>query len=41
MADEQMRRRIDIAFEFIERVAKHPDRFPDEAVLFLTDILPT
>lgn len=37
MEDAEMRRRIDIAFEFIERVAKHPERFPDEAVLFLTD----
>src|SRR5438445_13352015 len=32
-----MRRRIDTAFEFLGRVADHPDRFPDEAVLFLMD----
>lgn len=37
MQDAEMRRRIDIAFEFVERVAKQPERFPDEAVLFLTD----
>ena len=37
MDDTEIRRRIDIAFEFIERVAEHPDRFPDEAVLFLSD----
>jgi predicted transcriptional regulator len=32
-----MRRRIDSAFEFLERVAEHPERFPDDAVLFLLD----
>ncbi len=37
MTDSEMRRRIDTAFEFLERVAEHPDRFPDEAVLFLMD----
>ncbi len=37
MEDIEMRRRIDTAFEFLERVAEHPDRFPDEAVLFLLD----
>lgn len=37
MEDTEMRRRIDTAFEFLERVAEHPDRFPDEAVLFLMD----
>ena len=37
MTDTEMRRRIDTAFEFLGRVAEHPDRFPDEAVLFLMD----
>ena len=37
MTDSGMRRRIDTAFEFLGRVAEHPDRFPDEAVLFLMD----
>lgn len=37
MDDVEMRRRIDTAFEFIVRVAEHPDRFPDEAVLFLME----
>src|SRR5438552_8633355 len=37
MTDTEMRRRIDTAFEFLVRVADHPDRFPDEAVLFLMD----
>ena len=37
MEDTEMRRRIDTAFEFLERVAERPDRFPDEAVLFLMD----
>jgi len=37
MTDSEMRRRIDTAFEFLGRVAEHPDRFPDEAVLFLMD----
>ncbi|SRR5712691_593551 len=37
MADTEMRRRIDTAFEFLQRVTEHPDRFPDQAVLFLMD----
>lgn len=37
MEDVEMRRRIDTAFAFLERVANRPDRFPDEAVLFLMD----
>src|SRR2546430_17149290 len=37
MTDTGMRRRIDTAFEFLRRAAEHPDRFPDEAVLFLMD----
>ena len=37
MTDTEMRRRIDTAFEFLRRVADHPDRFPDQAVLFLMD----
>src|SRR5207247_8766942 len=37
MTDTEMRRRIDTAFEFLVRVADHPERFPDEAVLFLMD----
>ncbi len=37
MTDTEMRRRIDTAFEFLRRVAEHPDRFPDEAVLSLMD----
>ena len=37
MEDTEMRRRIDAAFEFIGRVAEHPDRFSDETVLFLMD----
>src|SRR2546423_9982949 len=37
MTDTEMRRRIDTAFEFLGRVADYPDRFPDEAVLFLMD----
>src|SRR6267378_24437 len=37
MTDTEMRRRIDTAFEFLRRVAEHPDRFPDQAVLFLMD----
>ncbi len=32
-----MRRRIDVAFDFLERVAERPDQLPDEAVLFLMD----
>ena len=37
MEATEMRRRIDTAFEFLGRVADHPERFPDEAVLFLLD----
>jgi len=37
MTDSEMRRKIDTAFEFLGRVADHPDRFPDQAVLFLMD----
>ena len=37
MTESVMRRRIDTAFEFLGRVADHPDRFPDQAVLFLMD----
>ncbi len=37
MDDKEMRRRIDAVFEFIERVQEHPERYPDEAVLFLLD----
>jgi|SRR3990170_1721297 len=38
MPDEkEMRRRIDQAFAFVERVLEHPDRYPDEAILFLLD----
>ena len=37
MEDTEMRRRIDTAFEFLGRVADHPERFPDEAVLFLLE----
>jgi len=37
MEATEMRRRIDTAFEFLERVADHPERFPDEAVLFLLE----
>lgn len=35
--DREMRRRIDEAFAFVERVVEDPDRYPDEAVLFLLD----
>ena len=35
--DEEMKQRIDEAFAFVKRVLEHPDRFPDEAVLFLLD----
>ena len=35
MDNAEMRRRIDAAFEFVGRVVERPDRFPDEAVLFL------
>src|SRR6266487_4852826 len=37
MDNTEMQRRIDAAFEFIGRVMERPDRFPDEAVLFLMD----
>ena len=37
MDSRKMRQRIDAAFEFIERVREHPERYPDEAVLFLLD----
>ncbi|HEY5605878.1 MAG TPA: hypothetical protein VIL45_05075, partial [Thermoplasmata archaeon] len=37
MDDRAMRRRIDAVFEFIDRVRKHPERYPDEAVLFLLE----
>jgi predicted transcriptional regulator len=35
--NREMQRRIDEAFAFVERVVKAPDRYPDEAVLFLLD----
>ena len=35
--DKEMQRRIDEAFAFVERVVEHPDRYPDEAILFLLD----
>lgn len=37
MDDREMQRRIDAVFEFIDRVRKHPERYPDEAVLFLLE----
>lgn len=37
MKSVEMGRRIDTAFGFLERVLSRPDRFPDEAVLFLMD----
>ncbi len=37
MDNTEMQRRIDVAFEFVGRVVERPDRFPDEAVLFLMD----
>ncbi|SRR6266566_2269378 len=37
MDNTEMQRRIDAAFEFVGRVMERPDRFPDEAVLFLMD----
>lgn len=38
MLDQKvMRRRIDEAFAFVGRVMEHPERYPDEAVLFLLD----
>ncbi len=30
-----MQRRIDAAFDFIDRVLERPERYPDEAVPFL------
>src|SRR5947208_5350119 len=35
--DKEIRRRIDEAFAFVERVMEHPERYPDEAILFLID----
>src|SRR6266571_989990 len=35
MDNTEMQRRIDAAFEFGGRMVERPDRFPDEAVLFL------
>ena len=35
--DKEIRRRIDEAFAFVERVMEHPERYPDEAILFLMD----
>lgn len=35
--DKEMRRRIDEAFACVERVMEHPERYPDEAILFLMD----
>lgn len=32
---KEMQRRIDEAFAFVGRVMQHPERYPDEAVLFL------
>jgi predicted transcriptional regulator len=37
MDSEEMEQKIVDAFEFIRRVTEHPERFPDTAVLFLTD----
>ena len=37
MEDRTMRGRIDAAFDFVGRVLQHPERYPDEAVLFLMD----
>ncbi len=37
MDNTEMQHRIDVAFEFVGRVVERPDRFPDEAVLFLMD----
>src|SRR5207244_12111972 len=35
--DKEIRRRIDEAFAFVERVMEHPERYPDEAILFLME----
>lgn len=37
MDEKEWQRRIDAAFDFIDRVLKHPERYPDEAILFLMD----
>jgi len=37
MREKEWRDRIDAAFDFIERVVKEPERYPDEAILFLLD----
>lgn len=37
MDGKEMERRIENAFDFIRRVTEHPERFPDEAILFLMD----
>lgn len=37
MDDREMRRRIEAAFDFVDRVRKHPERYSDEAVLFLLE----
>lgn len=37
MSEKEMQRRINAAFDFIQRVLRHPDRYPDEAILFLMD----
>ncbi len=37
MDNAEMRRRINAAFEFVGWVVDRPDRFPDEAVVFLVD----
>ena len=35
--EKEMKRRIDDAFAFVDRVVKRPDRYPDQAILFLLD----
>ncbi len=37
MDEKEWQRRIDAAFDFITRVLEHPERYPDEAILFLMD----
>ena len=37
MDEKEWERRIDAAFDFITRVLEHPERYPDEAILFLMD----